>query len=137
MQTPCRKCSGTGYLPQYNHIDGGKCFPCSGTGYISSQSAEIIPSSYSEDQFHKTIIMKEKQEELALLRSLMKETFKKLDDVFHQLNTLQSNHSEFGSTNEYTEYIIKSKALENKKREYQKQINEIQNQVEAIQRNFD
>lgn len=28
----CRKCDGTGKLPQFNHIEGGKCFECGGTG---------------------------------------------------------------------------------------------------------
>lgn len=29
---PCKKCGGTGYLPQYQHICGGECFRCCGTG---------------------------------------------------------------------------------------------------------
>jgi hypothetical protein len=28
----CTKCNGTGYLPQYAHIQGGVCFECEGTG---------------------------------------------------------------------------------------------------------
>jgi hypothetical protein len=27
----CRKCNGTGVLPAYRHIEGGRCFSCDGT----------------------------------------------------------------------------------------------------------
>ena len=26
----CPRCGGTGYLPQYSHIEGGICFKCRG-----------------------------------------------------------------------------------------------------------
>jgi hypothetical protein len=28
----CPKCGGSGYLPEYKHIEGGRCFACDGTG---------------------------------------------------------------------------------------------------------
>jgi uncharacterized phage protein len=28
----CPRCAGTGYVPQYAHIDGGRCYECGGTG---------------------------------------------------------------------------------------------------------
>lgn len=31
--TPCSRCGGTGYLPQYNHVMGGICFRCHGARY--------------------------------------------------------------------------------------------------------
>jgi hypothetical protein len=29
----CSKCNGTGYIPEYNHIQGGICFQCIGNRY--------------------------------------------------------------------------------------------------------
>lgn len=26
--TPCPKCQGTGYLPQFARVDGGRCWAC-------------------------------------------------------------------------------------------------------------
>jgi hypothetical protein len=31
---PCQRCSGLGYLQQYNHIENGICFLCNGNRYI-------------------------------------------------------------------------------------------------------
>lgn len=28
----CSRCGGSGYLPQYNHVEGGRCFKCNGEG---------------------------------------------------------------------------------------------------------
>ena len=28
----CSRCGGTGYLPEYNHVEGGVCFACGGSG---------------------------------------------------------------------------------------------------------
>lgn len=28
----CSRCSGKGYLPEYNHVEGGRCFKCGGSG---------------------------------------------------------------------------------------------------------
>ena len=28
----CMRCGGTGYLPEYNHVEGGVCFACGGSG---------------------------------------------------------------------------------------------------------
>ena len=30
----CPKCGGSGYLPEYKHVEHGKCFRCDGTGHI-------------------------------------------------------------------------------------------------------
>ena len=29
---PCEKCGGSGYLPQYCHVENGVCFKCGGEG---------------------------------------------------------------------------------------------------------
>lgn len=31
---PCSRCGGSGYLPQYNHVENGICFKCGGEGVI-------------------------------------------------------------------------------------------------------
>ena len=31
---PCDRCGGSGYLPQYNHIEHGICFKCNGEGTV-------------------------------------------------------------------------------------------------------
>lgn len=30
----CTRCGGTGYLPEYNHVEGGVCFSCGGNGRV-------------------------------------------------------------------------------------------------------
>lgn len=30
----CDRCSGSGYLPQYNHVQNGVCFKCGGEGVL-------------------------------------------------------------------------------------------------------
>lgn len=30
----CSKCEGTGYLPEFSHIDNGVCYPCDGRGCL-------------------------------------------------------------------------------------------------------
>lgn len=32
----CKRCEGTGFLPQYSHIAGGVCFHCEGSGRTTS-----------------------------------------------------------------------------------------------------
>ena len=32
--TPCGKCAGAGYLPEYKHVQEGICFSCQGARYI-------------------------------------------------------------------------------------------------------
>lgn len=32
--TPCPKCSGAGWFPQYKHVENGICFDCQGARYI-------------------------------------------------------------------------------------------------------
>ena len=36
----CPKCGGTGYIPQYNHVEDGICFDCSGSGWIDKKEYE-------------------------------------------------------------------------------------------------
>ncbi len=31
---PCSRCDGSGYLPQYNHVENGICFKCGGEGVV-------------------------------------------------------------------------------------------------------
>lgn len=35
----CFRCSGSGYLPEYSHVEGGVCFRCRGTGKEPSISS--------------------------------------------------------------------------------------------------
>jgi hypothetical protein len=34
--SPCMRCNGSGYLPQYSHVQGGICFNCNGARYNGS-----------------------------------------------------------------------------------------------------
>ena len=34
MTTICPRCGGSGYLPQYSHVEHGRCFKCGGEGVI-------------------------------------------------------------------------------------------------------
>jgi hypothetical protein len=35
---PCDRCGGSGYLPQYNHVENGICFKCGGEGVVLSET---------------------------------------------------------------------------------------------------
>ena len=39
--TVCWKCGGSGYIPEYRHVERGICFSCNGKGYFD----------YSTDRF--------------------------------------------------------------------------------------
>lgn len=45
----CWKCGGDGYLPQYAHIEKGKCYPCDGTGKLT----EAQDKKYTLEAFEK------------------------------------------------------------------------------------
>lgn len=32
----CNRCNGSGYLRQFNHVEGGVCFKCRGAGTVKS-----------------------------------------------------------------------------------------------------
>ena len=44
MRVVCRKCNGTGYLKEYDYIDGGICFTCQGKGYLDESDFERLNS---------------------------------------------------------------------------------------------
>ena len=35
----CDRCSGSGYIPKFNHVEGGICFKCRGKKYYTSYKA--------------------------------------------------------------------------------------------------
>lgn len=35
----CRRCAGTGYLPEYMHVLDGKCLACNGIGFVTILTA--------------------------------------------------------------------------------------------------
>ena len=37
LTTLCDRCGGSGYLPQYKHVEHGICFKCGGEGVIVDQ----------------------------------------------------------------------------------------------------
>ena len=37
----CYRCSGSGYLPQYNHVQNGVCFKCGGEGVLVRKTSEL------------------------------------------------------------------------------------------------
>ena len=34
----CDRCGGSGYLPQYSHVEDGVCFKCGGEGVVLNES---------------------------------------------------------------------------------------------------
>ena len=36
VRCTCPRCGGTGYLPQYRHIENGICFKCNAVSIIAS-----------------------------------------------------------------------------------------------------
>ena len=45
--TRCPKCGGTGYIPGYEHVEGGVCFMCGGSGR-GSQSVIVRTYEYNQ-----------------------------------------------------------------------------------------
>lgn len=45
--TRCPKCGGTGYIPGYEHVEGGVCFMCGGSG---RGSRSVIVRTYEYNQ---------------------------------------------------------------------------------------
>ncbi len=43
--TPCKKCSGSGYLPHYHYYEDGVCFGCNGAGF------EELKNSFNPSTF--------------------------------------------------------------------------------------
>lgn len=35
---PCSRCGGSGYLPQYSHVEHGRCFKCGGEGVVMNDT---------------------------------------------------------------------------------------------------
>ena len=44
-EVACEKCSGTGYIPEYYHINLGICYDCGGLGLIDNGSHQWVPTS--------------------------------------------------------------------------------------------
>ena len=42
--TPCQRCNGTGYLPEYNYVENGICFRCRGARF-----EELIDNNYNQE----------------------------------------------------------------------------------------
>lgn len=43
----CRRCGGSGILPEYSHVDGGVCYQCNGAGYTTgSDEIKIYTEEY-------------------------------------------------------------------------------------------
>lgn len=36
----CLYCNGKGFIPEYSHIEGGRCFGCQGTGRLDESKVE-------------------------------------------------------------------------------------------------
>ncbi len=41
---PCRRCGGSGHLPGFRHVDGGRCFRCHAAGVDPTPTTEYAPS---------------------------------------------------------------------------------------------
>lgn len=42
----CRKCGGTGFIPGYEHVQGGVCFKCEGSGVSTATEIKIYTDEY-------------------------------------------------------------------------------------------
>lgn len=49
--TPCFRCNGAGWFPEYSHVSQGVCFRCDGTRYeeLFNTTEPINPISYVDD----------------------------------------------------------------------------------------
>jgi hypothetical protein len=46
----CSRCSGSGYLPNFRHIEGGVCYACKGSGKLTSNHRPIATPRVVEDK---------------------------------------------------------------------------------------
>lgn len=62
----CPKCNGTGILPEYKHLDNGKCFLCNGKGFIhideEKEIKKIDKNKKSIDAYKNKLIKRLKKE---------------------------------------------------------------------------
>ena len=68
--TPCSRCGGAGYFPEYRHIQGGVCFRCRGDRYeelIGKDHVDINDFILSDDYTCDTLSPTADQHELRML----------------------------------------------------------------------
>lgn len=41
MEKKCSRCSGTGFIAAYAHVDGGRCMACKGAG-VKAAAAKVV-----------------------------------------------------------------------------------------------
>lgn len=46
----CPKCGGSGYLPEYKHVQNGICFRCEGKGYVEYTSNWASDDEWFDDE---------------------------------------------------------------------------------------
>lgn len=49
---PCHRCGGSGHLPGFRHVDGGRCFRCHAAGIDPKPTTEYAPSLRSKPDVH-------------------------------------------------------------------------------------
>jgi hypothetical protein len=49
---PCRRCGGSGHLPGFRHVDGGRCLRCHAAGIDPKPTTEYAPSVRSQSDGH-------------------------------------------------------------------------------------
>lgn len=42
----CRRCGGVGRIPQFNFVDGGRCFGCAGTGHSTTHHTKVYTKEH-------------------------------------------------------------------------------------------
>ena len=66
----CPACRGTGYIPEYKHIDGGRCFTCDGSKVKIYKSKEYTPEH--EAKLEQNRIKREEIKQLETLANVEK-----------------------------------------------------------------
>lgn len=79
--TPCKRCGGTGYLPEYRHVQHGLCFRCSGKRFeelIELNNISIIdnsnPNRMSFDVFHQEMTEARAHDIISIVDSLNRDS---------------------------------------------------------------
>jgi DnaJ-class molecular chaperone len=80
----CISCNGSGYLPQYKHIDNGTCFECGGSG-LTEEYSNIQLSTPDPKQYYKQY--KQQQKEERELEKKHQEILEKLEKEKHDLKS--------------------------------------------------
>jgi len=72
----CFKCNGTGYIPEYHHIQGGICFSCWGSGSHTFQSNYPTLNSALKEIVNENSVQSEQEDLIKQIKELAQDFYR-------------------------------------------------------------